>query len=260
MGATILDKIVQSKKEEVEYGKKHVPESELKSSAYFSRACVSMKQALRKTRGYAIIAEYKRKSPSMGEFQGAGSLGSTTASYVRLGMPALSILTDGPYFGGSAEDLKSARGWYEVPILRKDFIIDAYQITEAKSWGADVVLLIAECLSKSEIEDLAHYAQSLGLEVLLEMHSATQLNKVPEWMDCVGVNNRNLATFEVTIQTSFELINDLPGGVMKISESGIKSVEVMDGLRAAGYEGFLIGGAFLEDQQFTEALEQKMQL
>jgi indole-3-glycerol phosphate synthase len=260
MGSTILDKIIMAKREEVQYSRMHVPESALASSEYFHRSALSMKQALRETKGYAIIAEYKRKSPSMGEFPGAGSLSSTTATYVRMGFPALSILTDGPYFGGSADDLKSARGWYDVPILRKDFIIDAYQITEAKSWGADVVLLIAECLSKSEIEDLAHYAQSLGLEVLLEMHSAAQLNKVPEWIDCVGVNNRNLASFEVDVQTSFDMIHDLPKGVVKISESGIKSMAVMDGLLAAGYEGFLIGGAFLENQQFMKALEQKMQL
>ena len=174
----------------------------------------------------------------------------------------LSILTDNKFFKGQNEDLTNARNFNEAPILRKDFIVDEYQIIEAKSIGTDVILLIAECLSKSEIATFSKLARSLGLQVLMEIHSEKELVKLTPNIDIVGVNNRDLTTFKVSTQTSIDLFPIIPDDFVKISESGISQPKTILQLKSVGFQGFLIGEAFMKTQQpsktcadFIEKLE-----
>jgi indole-3-glycerol phosphate synthase len=193
-----------------------------------------------------IIAEIKRKSPSKGVIHEYVSIEQTSISYMQGGASALSILTDGEFFGGSIEDLKTARKFNFCPILRKDFMIDEYQIIEAKSIGADAILLIAAALEPARLKELAKFAKSLGLEVLMEVHNGEELDQhVNEYLDVVGVNNRNLKTFEVRVDTSLQLSDRIPDQFVKISESGISKPETVKLLRDNGFQGFLIGEYFM---------------
>ena len=242
----ILDKIVAYKKEQVIERKELYPQKLLEKSLYYSTPAVSLKEYLAREDKSGIIAEFKRKSPSKGMINAYAKVEDTSISYMQAGASALSVLTDDHFFGGSNKDLQTARKFNFCPILRKDFVVDEYQIYEARSIGADAILLIAEILDESQIKQFTALAKSLGLEVLCEVHSKPQLDKLNDVIDIVGINNRNLDTFEVDINTSFSLIEHIPADMMKVSESGINNPEIVFQLKKAGFNGFLIGEYFMQ--------------
>ena len=243
----ILDEINNHKRTEIAEAKGKVSIEELKASPYFLRKPNSLKAALLTEGTSGVIAEFKTQSPSKGVINGEAEASEVTAAYVAAGASGLSVLTDDRFFGGSFEDLAKAR-WAnpKMPILRKDFMLDPYQIFEARAHGADVILLIAESLSKSLLLELTQTAKEIGLEVLVEIHSAEELEKLNPMVDLVGVNNRNLKTFEVDVQTSVRLSELIPAQFVKISESGLSDPESITLLRAAGFKGFLIGETFMK--------------
>lgn len=243
----ILEEIIDYKKKEVKNRKELYPVKLLEKSIHFDAPVVSLKKYLLRKDKCGIIAEIKRKSPSKGIINNNISIERISIGYMQAGASALSVLTDKKYFGGSNEDLKQARRFNFCPILRKDFIIDEYQLIEAKSIGADAVLLIAAALKPEEILDLSRQAQSLGLEVLMEIHNEDELEiNIPETVDIIGVNNRNLKTFVTDIETSVALSGKIPDEYMKISESGIHKPEDIIYLREHGYQGFLMGEHFMK--------------
>ncbi|MCO4294342.1 indole-3-glycerol phosphate synthase TrpC [Solitalea sp. MAHUQ-68] len=244
---TILDKIVARKREEILENKTQNPISVLEKSEFFDRECYSLKEALTNPEKIGLIAEFKRKSPSKGILNADADVAETTKGYVAAGASVLSVLTDVDFFNGSNENLIKARKVNEVPILRKDFIVDEYQILEAKSIGADVILLIAACLSPEELKSLGAFAQSLGMSVLLEVHDKHELLcSISPYIDAIGVNNRNLSTFNVDIQTSFELADLIPNEFVKVSESALSNPQTVIDLKNVGYRGFLIGETFMK--------------
>lgn len=242
----ILDQIINRKMQEVAERKSLTPEKLLKKSMFFDGQAVSMKKYLLNPDKTGIIAEFKRKSPSKGWINPTASVEKTTIGYMQAGASALSVLTDSDFFGGSTEDLMTARKYNFCPILRKDFIIDEYQILEAKSMGADCILLIAAVLDPKRLESLAKFSKDLGLEVLMEVHDREELERsLNPHLDVVGVNNRNLKTFEVSLETSLSLVDSIPKEFVKISESGISEPKTLIQLKNAGYQGFLIGENFM---------------
>jgi indole-3-glycerol phosphate synthase len=251
----ILDKIILNKKEEVSALKKSVSIEELKNRSGFDKEPISLKDNLLNKSDFGIISEFKRQSPSKGIINNMADVIETTKGYQSVGASGISILTDTTFFGGKTEDLLKARPFLDVPILRKDFIIDEYQVYETKAMGADVMLLIASVLSSSKQQVLASLAKELGLEVLLEIHSEEELvdDMVP-LADILGVNNRNLKTFETSIQNSIDMLAVLPHDVLKISESGISSLEDINKLVKHGFKGFLIGEQFMKSQEPAEEL------
>ena len=242
----ILQKIVKDKRREVELKKQLIPFTQLEASALFQRKTISLSDALKQSTT-GIIAEYKRRSPSKSVINNTLGVAEVANSYEQAGVCGISVLTDGKYFGGSLDDLLMARAVTDTPILRKEFVIDEFQIVEARANGADVVLLIAAILTPKEIKQLSVLAKSLDLNVLLEVHNAQELQKaIMPSLDMLGVNNRNLKTFEVDLNTSKELSGKIPDEFTKVSESGISSVEAINSLREYGYEGFLIGENFMK--------------
>ena len=247
---SILENILKKKREEVQNNKLFYPPALLEKSIYFDTMPISMKAYLKKNDKSGIIAEIKRKSPSKGVINPYISVERTSIGYMQAGASALSILTDKEFFGGSNEDLITARKFNYCPILRKDFIIDEYQIIEAKSIGADVILLIAAALGQEDIKRLSAFAKQLNLEVLLEIHNAEELDKgLNECIDLVGVNNRNLNDFSVDINTSRSLASKIPDEMVRISESGIDSAETINDLKDHGYSGFLMGEVFMKSSR-----------
>jgi len=243
----ILEKIISRKKEEIAERKALYPQKLLEKSLFFEGKVVSMKKYIIDPEKTGIIAEFKRKSPSKGLINGTASVEQTTIGYMQAGASALSILTDKDFFGGNEADLGLARKFNFCPILRKDFIVDEYQIIESRSKGADCILLIAAALSPKRLSELAVFAKSLGLEVLLEVHDGEELDQsLNEHVDLVGVNNRNLKTFEVDIQTSLDLVKSIPDTFTKISESGLSDPAKLVQLKQAGFDGFLIGENFMK--------------
>lgn len=250
----ILDKIVAHKQHEVAESKSLVPVKRLEQSIYFENRVVSMKQYVSDPEKTGIIAEFKRKSPSKGLINGTAEVEQTSIGYMQAGASALSILTDQSFFGGKNEDLTLARRFNFCPILRKDFVIDEYQIIEAKSIGADCILLIAAVLEPKRLQELARFAKQLGLEVLMEVHDKEELERsLNDHLDLVGVNNRNLKTFEVSLDTSLSLVEIIPSQFLKISESGISDPGTLVQLKAAGFDGFLIGENFMKHSRPHQA-------
>ena len=250
----ILEKIVESKRAEVDHQKKMVSVAQLKKYPGYKRKCNSLKTALLKPGSSGIIAEFKQKSPSNGEINFGVKVEEVIKGYAVAEAAGISVLTDYEYFGGTLANLAKAREVNPaVPILRKDFMIDTYQMTEAKAYGADVVLLIAACLGKEQAKTLAKKAKSLGMEVLMEVHNVEELKKVNEFVDLVGVNNRNLKTFEVDVETSAELSGLIPDRFVKISESGLNRAKTIRYLREKGFMGFLIGETFMKTENPGEA-------
>jgi indole-3-glycerol phosphate synthase len=246
----ILDQIIEHKRKEVSDRKSLYPVKLLEQSIYFSSPTVSLKKYVQRKDLTGIIAEFKRKSPSKGIINAYAPVERTTIGYMQAGASALSVLTDKQFFGGSNDDLIVVRKFNFCPILRKDFTIDEYQIIEAKSIGADAILLIAAVLSPVESKSLAAFAHSLGLEVLLEVHDEHELKQNLEvGADLIGVNNRNLKTFEVSIEISKQLASLIPNSVVKVSESGISMPETIIELKKYGYEGFLMGENFMKHSQ-----------
>ncbi|MDD2284293.1 MAG: indole-3-glycerol phosphate synthase TrpC [Paludibacter sp.] len=250
---TILDKIIADKKTEVANRKKLVMIDDLRTTPYFSRKCISLKDRLVSSSS-GIIAEFKRKSPSKGWIHEEANVVDITSGYDESGATGISVLTDSKYFGGVPEDLTAARPHVLCPILRKDFMIDVYQLFEAKAMGADVILLIAAALTVDDTLELARQAKALSLEVLLEIHNREELGHINDFVDMVGVNNRNLKTFEVNIDVSLELAALIPNKFVKISESGISSSETVNMLKAVGYQGFLMGENFMKELNPAKAL------
>ena len=242
----ILDKIVLDKRKEVDLKKSIIPVAQLEASILFNRPTVSLANTLRNS-NTGIIAEHKRRSPSKSVINQNNCVSDVAVGYEKAGACGMSVLTDGKYFGGSLDDLLLARASVQMPLLRKEFIIDQYQILEAKAHGADVILLIAAILSGKEIKTLSELAKQLQLDVLLEVHNEEELQKsIMPSLDMLGVNNRNLKTFEVSLETSKTLSKLIPDDFVKVSESGISSVEAIQELQPYGYQGFLIGENFMK--------------
>lgn len=250
----ILDQIIEFKRKEVAERKSLYPVKLLEQSIYFPSPTVSLKKYLLRQDKSGIIAEIKRKSPSKGMINPYVSIERTSIGYMQAGASALSILTDKQFFGGSNDDLTTARKFNFCPILRKEFVIDEYQIVEAKSIGADAILLIAAVLSPEEIMKFTAFAHSLGLEVLMEIHNETELkSNLNAAVDLIGVNNRNLKTFELNIETSKRLAPMIPDSVIKVSESGIESPDAIIELKQHGFKGFLIGQTFMQHSRPDKA-------
>ncbi|WP_411032289.1 indole-3-glycerol phosphate synthase TrpC [Spongiimicrobium sp. 3-5] len=249
----ILNKIVGDKRKEVALKKKLIPISQLENSVLFPRTTNSLATALLKS-STGIIAEYKRRSPSKSVINQKVSVEDVAKGYKNAGVSGMSVLTDGKYFGGSLDDFLLARASVKLPLLRKEFIIDEYQLIEAKAYGADVILLIASILSREEIKTLSELAKSISLDVLLEVHNSEELNKalMPS-LDMLGVNNRNLKTFEVSLETSKLLCQNIPDDFIKVSESGISSIEAIKELKPYGYQGFLVGENFMKTKNPGES-------
>ena len=244
----LLDKIIIDKRREVKLKKSIIPVSQLEASVLFNSRTYSMSKLI-KNSPVGIIAEHKRRSPSKEIINNSHSVEDVVLGYQNAGVCGISILTDAKYFGGSLDDLLLAKAAVNIPLLRKEFIIDEYQILEAKAFGADVILLIAAVLSKEEIKNLSEFGQSLGLEILLEVHNLEELEKsILPSLDMIGVNNRNLKTFEVNLDYSKQIASKIPNDFVKISESGISSVEAVKELQQFGYQGFLMGEHFMKTE------------
>ncbi len=250
----ILDKIITSKKREIALKKSIISTKQLENSDLFTKQTISLSKSIKNSSG--IIAEHKRRSPSKANINTAFSVEEVAKGYENGGAAGISVLTDSNYFGGSLEDLQLARASVSIPILRKEFIIDDYQIIEAKSNGADAILLISSILTREEIKQFSELAKSLSLEVLLEIHNQEELDKalMPS-LNLIGVNNRNLKNFEISLTNSFDLSSSIPDDFIKISESGINSPEDIAVLKKYGFQGFLIGESFMKTDNPGKSLE-----
>jgi len=242
---TILDKIVADKRLEVAARREAVSFDHLKNMATGLPKGLSLKKAL-ETSATGIISEFKRKSPSKGYIHPNADAASVVSAYQAGGCTGVSVLTDEIYFGGTLSDFRNARQVLGCPMLRKDFMIDHFQVYEAKILGADVILLIASALTMDEAYDLGELAHELGMEVLLEVHNEAELDYISRFTDMVGVNNRNLSTFVTDVQVSFDLADKIPAEFTKISESGLSETATVKKLREAGYKGFLMGENFMK--------------
>jgi indole-3-glycerol phosphate synthase len=241
----ILEQIIEYKRSEVKRLKAETGISKLEATSHFKRKTLSLKESLQKGNGTGIIAEFKRRSPSKGIINENANVIDVTSAYAENGASALSVLTDEKFFGGCNADLIQAR-INNIPMLRKDFVIDEYQVAEAKSIGADVILLIAACLTPAEVARLSKFAKRIGLEVLLELYDERELAHICDDTELVGINNRNLKTFEVDIEQSMKMAEKVPGDKIKIAESGIHSVDDVLLFRENGFKGFLIGELFMK--------------
>ena len=255
----ILDKITADKRKEVDLKKSIIPIKQLEQSVLFERQTISLSERL-KNSASGIIAEHKRRSPSKATINQNLNIQDVAKGYENAGVCGMSVLTEGKYFGGSLDDLLIARASCNIPLLRKEFIIHEYQIIEAKAHGADVILLIAAILSQKEIKQYSELAKQLQLDVLLEVHNEEELHKsIMPSIDMLGVNNRNLKTFDVSLETSKTLSNIIPNDFVKVSESGISSVDAIKELQQFGYKGFLIGENFMKTDNPGESATQFIQ-
>ncbi len=255
--STILETIVAAKREEIEPFKAKSPIERFEREGFFweirNRSLV---QSLLLPGSTGIIAEFKRKSPSKGWFKTKELEVEPVVTSYNKSAAGISVLTDDEFFGGDLDDLIQTKVVTDIPVLRKDFIIDKWQIAESKAFGADVILLIAACLTPAQVKEFAAYAASIGLESILEIHNAEELDHYCDEINIVGVNNRNLNTFEVDVNTSLQLIEKIPGGKPVIAESGISSIDTIVTLRDAGFKGFLIGENFMKEEQPGKTFEE----
>jgi indole-3-glycerol phosphate synthase len=251
----ILNEIVKHRKRDVEKQKSIISIQSLEHMPFFNAPCFSLKEAIKLCAVNPIIAEFKRASPSKGNINLLADCLHTVQGYQNAGAVAISILTETVYFKGSTDDLYQAAKTKTVPLLRKDFIVDAYQIVEAKAMGADVVLLIASCLTPNMVKSLSVIAKSLGLEVLLEIHDEKELEHICTNVDFVGVNNRNLKTFDVDTNNSIKLCKQIPSNLIKIAESGIDSPQTLLELKKEGFNAFLIGEALMKKSSPSNELK-----
>lgn len=242
----ILDKIIERKKEEIAVSKSKISIAQLKDSEFFGRQGYSLKESVQNKSG--IIAEFKRKSPSKGIINDQVQPLEVASAYEKFGASGISILTDKDFFGGSFDDILAVRNAIRIPILRKDFMVDEYQFYEAKSIGADAVLLIAACLSPNQVQEFTELAHELDLEVLLEIHTEEELQHFNSKIDLVGINNRNLKDFKVDLQHSVLLKDQLPKDVLSVAESGIYHIEDFKYLKEKGFDGFLMGEYFMKNE------------
>ena len=252
----ILDKIILRKREEVAAAKEAITLAELERFPLFVRKPYSLRESILDKSKSGIIAEFKRASPSKGVINDHSSVKDVVKGYEQAGASAISVLTDGDFFKGSLQDLTYAREAVTIPVLRKEFVIDRYQIAEAKAYGADVILLIAAVLSPNEIKEFSSYAKELGMSVLLEVHDQEELERsIFESIDAIGVNNRNLKDFTVSIQHSLDLVNLIPDTFIKVSESGLNNPHSIIELKKAGFQAFLIGENFMKADNPQEAIQ-----
>ncbi len=252
----ILETIVAAKRREVEKFKPLSSIERFERDGFFWQISNrSLVQSLLLPGSTGIIAEFKRKSPSKGWFKSKELEVEPVVSAYNKSAAGISVLTDDEFFGGDLDDLIQTKVITDIPVLRKDFIIDKWQIAEAKAFGADVILLIAACLTPAGVKELAAYATSIGLESILEIHNEEELDHICDEVDMVGVNNRNLKTFEVNINTSLQLVGKIPAGKPAIAESGISSIDAIVTLRNAGFKGFLIGENFMKEEHPGKAFE-----
>ncbi len=252
----ILDEIVLNKQQEIREARLAVPVTRLEESGFFERPCYSLRDFMLAPERTGIIAEFKRASPSKGSINKTADVSAVTKHYADAGASALSVLTDRKFFGGSIRDLTEARSVNAIPILRKEFILDEYQIIEAKAIGADIILLIAAILTPRAIARFARFAKSLGLNVLLEVHNLQELEEsLCDDIDAVGVNNRNLVDFTVSVGHSYNLVDKIPGTFLKVSESGISDPQTISELKKAGFNGFLIGENFMKEEDPGKAMK-----
>jgi len=250
----ILENIIAKKKIEVAERQQKASIAELEKMPFFQNKTFSFKEFLLRKDKTGIIAEFKRRSPSKGIINNSSFTAEVTKGYVEYGASAVSVLTDEEFFGGALKDLVDAR-INQVPLLRKDFIIDEYQLIESKAYGADVILLIAACLTKEEVKTLSNFAKNISLNVLLEIHTDEELEHICDDVDVVGINNRDLKSFKVDINHSIELCKKIPADKIKISESGIDDVRTIQHLKENGFSGFLIGEKFMKEQDPGKAFE-----
>lgn len=250
----ILDEIIAFKKNEVAKNKALVSAGFLQQQPGYARQTCSLAAFLQDEAKTGIIAEFKRRSPSKGLINGQADVEIVTKAYTTNGASCLSVLTDEHFFGGHADDLRKARA-NNIPILRKDFIIDEYQVMEARAMGADVILLIAACLTPGQVKQLATFAKESGLEVLLELHDESELAHICDETAMIGINNRNLKTFDVDMVRSLRMAEKIPAGKIKIAESGIDDVKIMQQFKDAGFKGFLIGEQFMKQPDPGKAFE-----
>ena len=250
----ILSEIIANKRFEVDLQKQSISLEQLQNSLETTVKQRSLKEAL-KSSSSGIIAEFKRRSPTKGWINRKAQAEDIVPGYANAGASAVSILTDEKFFGGNLKDIKDARPLIDIPILRKDFIVDEYQLYQAKIIGADAVLLIAAALKKEELHALAAKAHELGLEVLLEIHSVEELKYINANMDVIGINNRNLGTFFTDVENSFRLAEQLPSDAVLVSESGISDPATVKRLQKAGFKGFLIGENFMKTDNPELALK-----
>lgn len=245
--SNILDDIVAKRKQTVKQMKGIIPAQAWEMMPLFSKVCESLTESLSDNSLTGIIAEFKRASPSKGVINDRADVYDVVYGYEMHGASGISILTEPVFFKGNNDDILGVAELMMVPILRKDFIVEEYQILESKALGADVILLIAACLTPKEVKRLAGFAKNIGLEVLLELHDESELEHICDDVDVIGINNRNLKTFEVDINTSLRLINKIPTNKPAITESGISNVETIVTLKQAGFKGFLIGETFMKE-------------
>jgi len=249
----ILDKIIESKRRSLKEKKNWFNIKKLEASIYFERECESLIKRLNAENTTGIVAEFKRRSPSKGIINDKSKIEDVVSDYEKNGAAGVSVLTDDEWFGGNNEDLIKAREIVDIPLLRKDFIINEYQVVETKSIGADLMLLIAACLTPTEVKKLATIGKNLGLEVLLELHDEKELEHICDETDLIGINNRNLKTFEVDIERSLRMSENIPANKIKIAESGISSVENIKLFKQHGFKGFLIGENFMKEENPGDA-------
>jgi indole-3-glycerol phosphate synthase len=258
----ILDTIIAHKKTEIAQRKSATDVKALKAQSLYSRQPLSLRQFLLDDTKTGIIAEFKRRSPSKGIINNHADVVTVTTAYTNFGASCLSVLTDEHFFGGTTDDLMSARV-NSIPILRKDFIVDEYQVVEAKAMGADVILLIAACLTPAEVKTLAAFAKQLQMEVLLELHAEDELEHICQETDIIGINNRDLKTFAVDIDRSLRMAEKIPVDTIKVAESGISSVKNIQLFKENGFKGFLIGENFMKESNpaiaFAEFVQQLKQ-
>ena len=245
----ILDNIISHKRREVAERRELVSIKDLEQSEFFNRPTVSLIENLCRLDKVGIIAEIKRRSPSKGVINGDFEVEIVARDYETAGASALSILTDTEFFGGRNEDLTVAARTIDCPILRKDFVVDEFQIVEARAIGADAILLIAAVLTAKEIAQFAAFAQSLQLETILEIHELAELPTDLANISVLGINNRDLRSFSVDVNRSFEIASRLPDSIVKISESGLDDARTIVNLKRAGFDGFLIGEAFMRTRE-----------
>ncbi len=254
---SFLAEILEVKREEVKKLKQFFSRSSFESEEYFNKPTISFGKAVKNINYISVIAEIKKASPSKGTLIENFNHLKIAETYIEQNVNAISILTDKNFFQGNISYLKDIAKFKTIPLLRKDFIIDEYQILEAKGFGADAVLLICEALSANQISDLTNCAKEIGLEVLLELHSQNQFSKIGfKLNDIIGINNRRLETFAVDINTTLNLLDNIPNGVTVVSESGFTSKAVLEELKRTRVDAVLVGEHFMRSQDIKQSLSQ----
>jgi indole-3-glycerol phosphate synthase len=245
----VLQRILAAKRGEVEQAKAFLPLPQIQRLAAAASPARGFERALRERVGRgepAIIAEIKRASPSKGLIRADFDAARIAESYERNGAACLSVLTDREFFGGSADDLRAARAAVDLPVLRKDFIVDAYQVYEARAWGADCILLIMDAAPDAALQELATLARDLGMDVLVESHDAAQVDRALALRTpLIGINNRDLKSLAIRLETTLELAPRVPGDRLVVGESGIETPEHVNTLRQGGVSAYLVGSAFM---------------